>query len=67
MELNKGQNLHFSKEVSPWFWSKMSIFYAVFFRLNRSIKILSCRSRLKLPFLHYKNIEFEKWQNLQFS
>ena len=66
MELNKGQNLHFSKEVSPWFWSKMSIFYPVFFRSNRSIKILSCRSRLRLSFLHSKNIQFKKWQICSF-
>ena len=38
MNTNKSQNLHFSKWVSPWFWSKIGHFFDFLFRQNRPRK-----------------------------
>ena len=33
-KLKNSKNGHFSKKVSPWFWSKISHFFNIFFRQN---------------------------------
>ena len=39
-KFKKSKNLHFSKGVNPWFWSKMAIFPTFFFSQNKSEKCL---------------------------
>ena len=41
----KSKNLHFSKGVNPWFWSKNGHFCKFFFRQYRPGKCLLCYSR----------------------
>ena len=43
----KSKNLHFSKVVNPWFWSKNGHFSKFFFRQYRRGKSFLCYSRTK--------------------
>ena len=49
MELKTGQNLHFSKRVSPRFLSKISLFFLIFCLLDQiGLKSLLRCSRYKI-------------------
>ena len=64
----KWKNCHFSKGVSPWFWSKVGLFSIFFFKGNIGQEnvfydILERRN----AFLSYKIKNFKKWKNCHFS
>ena len=64
---NRLQTLHFSKGVSPWFWSKIGHFFDFFFlgKIGRE-KLFSNFLDRKIAFLDYKNINIKKSENLHF-
>ena len=64
----KWKNCHFSKGVSPCFWSKIDQFSIVFFfgttgQENVFYNILERKN----VFLRYKNKKFKEWKNCLFS
>ena len=67
-KFKKPKKWHFSKEVSPWFWFKIGDF-STFFSLsnigqeNLFYNILERKN----PFLGYKNKNFKKPKNWNFS
>ena len=50
MKVKKSRNCHFSKGVSPWFWSKFAIFSAFVLRQYRPGKCVLryCRTKKRL-------------------
>ena len=66
-KLKKSKNLHFSKGVNPWFWSKNGHFSTFFLgnigQENGSYEILERKN----AFLGYKNKKFKKSKNWHFS
>ena len=66
-EVQKSKNLHFSKGVNPWFWSKNGYFSNFFLgsigQENHYYDILE----RKIAFLGYKNNKFKKSINEYFS
>ena len=65
-KFKKSKNWHFSKGVSPWFWSKIGHFSTLFFRQYRPGKCVLWYSRTKNVFLGYKNNKFKKSKNWHF-
>ena len=62
-----GQNLQFSRGVSPWFWSKICIFSSLCFLDHVGPqKVFHDVLDRKLAFLDDENVEFKKWKNLHF-
>ena len=67
-KFKKSKNWPFSKEVSPWFWSKNGHFFNFFFLSNISQEnVFDDILELKNAFLGYKNKKFKKWKNWHFS
>ena len=67
-EFKKPKNWHFSKGVTPWFWSKTSHFFNFLFvgnigQENVSYEILERKN----AFLDYKMKKFKKSKNWPFS
>ena len=65
--IKKWKNCHFSKGVSPRFWSKIGHYR---FLLNGNIgqeTVFYDILERKIPFLGYKNKKFVKWKNSHFS
>ena len=63
-KFNKLKHQHFSKWVSPWFWSKISYFSICFFlgtMLQENV-VYDFLER-KIAFLGYKNKKFKKSKN----
>ena len=57
-DLKKWKNLHFSKGVGPWFWSKMWIFFHFMALRQMGHNKVSCDLLLrKLVFLDHKNTD----------
>ena len=67
IDLRKSQNLHFSKEVSPRFWSKIChfFFFSIFGEIGPE-KVFGDVVNRKLASQDYKNIGLRKSQNLHF-
>ena len=65
----KSRNWHFSKEVSPWFWSKNGHFANFFFFFGNIGKenVFCDILERKNTFLGYKNKKFKKSKNWHFS
>ena len=67
-KFKKSKNSHFSKEVNPWFWSKMAIFPTFFFLANIGQQnVFDDIIEPKNAFLGYKNNKFKKSKNWHFS
>ena len=67
-DLKESQNLHFSKRVRPWFWSKIwNFFFFSFLAKKGQVKVFGDVLNWKLAFLVYKNTDLRKSQNLHFS
>ena len=65
---NRMQTLHFSKWVSPWFWSKIGHFFDFFFLGKKAEnKRFSDLLDIIIALLEYKNINLKRSQNLHFS
>ena len=66
-KFKKSKKWHFSKEVSPWFWSKIGHF-STFFCLGNIDKenVFYDILKRKNTFLGYKNKKFEKSKNWHF-
>ena len=63
----KWKNCHFSKGVSPWFWSKIDHFSIFFFKGNIGKEnVFYDILELKNAFLGYKSKKFKKWKNCHF-
>ena len=67
-KFKKSKNWHFSKGVSPWFWSKNSHFSNYFFlgNIDQQTVFYDILER-KNAFLGYKNKKFKKSKNWHFS
>ena len=64
----KSKNWHFSKGVTPWFWSKNGHFSDLFFLGNFGQEnVLYDILERKNAFLRYKNNKFKKSKNRHFS
>ena len=59
-KINKSKNLHFSKGVNLWFWSKNGHFFKVFFQSRLVRKMSYDILERKNSFLAYKNNKFKK-------
>ena len=67
-KFKKWKNCHFSKGVSPWFWSKINHFSIVFFKGNIGQEnVFYDILERKNTFLGYKNKKFKTWNNCHFS
>ena len=67
-KFKKTKNCHFSKGVSPWFWSKNGHFSNFYFLGNRGQENVFCDIlQRKNAFLGYKNKKFKKSKNWHFS
>ena len=68
-KLKKWKNWHFSKGVSPWFWSKVGLFSTLFFLLGNigQENVFYDILERKNAFLGYENKEFKKSKNWHFS
>ena len=67
-KFEKWKNCHFSKGVSPWFWSKIGLFSIFFFNGNIGQEnVFYDILERKNAFLGYKNKKFEKRENSHFS
>ena len=67
-KFEKWKNCHFSKGVSPWFWSKIGHFSIFFFKGNIGQEnVFYDILERKNVFLRYKNKKFKKWKNCHFS
>ena len=65
---NRLQTLHFSKGVSPWFWSKIGHFFNFSFLGKKAeTKRFSDLLDIIIALLEYKNINLKRSQNLHFS
>ena len=68
MKSKKSKNWHFSKGVSPWFWSKNSHFFNFFFLANIGQEnVFYDILEGKNNFLGYKNMKSKKSKNWHFS
>ena len=57
VDLKKSQNLHFSKRVRPWFWSKIwNFFFFSFLAKKGQVKIIGDVLDWELAFLIYKKV-----------
>ena len=67
-KFKKSKNWDFSKEVNPWFWSKIGHFPIVFFlgNIGQENVFYDILERKK-TFLGYKNKKFKKSKNWDFS
>ena len=64
----KWKNCHFSKGVSPWFWSKIGLFSIFFFKGNIGQEnVFYDILERKNAFLGYKIKNLKKWKNCRFS
>ena len=65
---NRLQTLHFSKGVSPWFWSKIGHFFDFFFlgKIGREHLFGNVLDIIIAP-LDHKNINIKRSQNFHFS
>ena len=65
---NRLQTLHFSKGVSPWFWSKIGHFFDFFFlgKIGREKLFNDLLDRI-IAFLDNKTNNIKRSQNLHFS
>ena len=64
-KFKKSKNAHFSKVVSPWFWSKIGHFSTFFFFTQyRPKKCVLWYSRTKKTLLGYKNKTFKKSEKI---
>ena len=64
----KSMNWHFSKGVSPWFWSKIGHFSTLFFLFNIGLEnVFYYILERKNAFLGYKNKKLKKSKNWHFS
>ena len=60
-KFKKWKNLHFSKGVNPWFWSKKGPFFQLFFWGNRGQgNVFYNILKRKNAYLAYKNKKFKK-------
>ena len=68
MKFKKSKSWHFSKGVSPWFWSKNGTF-SNFFLLGsvRQENVFYDILEQNKAFLGYKNNKFKKYKNWHFS
>ena len=67
-KLKKSKNWDFSKEVNPWFWSKIGHFYIFFFlRQYRQGKCVLRYSRTKKSLSRLEKKKFKKSKNWDFS
>ena len=67
-KFEKLKNCHFSKGVSPWFWSKIGLSSIFFFKsyMGQENVFYDILER-KIAFLGYKNKKFKKSKNCCFS
>ena len=67
-KFKKWKNCHFSKGVSPWFWSKIGLSSIFFFKgyMGQENVFYDILER-KIAFLGYKNKKFKKSKNCCFS
>ena len=66
-KLKKSKNWHFSKGVSPWFWSKIGHFSTLFFLFNIGLEnVFYYILERKNAFLGYKNKKLKKLKNWHF-
>ena len=65
--IRKLQNLHFSRGVSPVFWSKIWNFLMLTFLAKLMKKVFENILNRKIAFLDYKNIAIRKVHSLLFS
>ena len=64
----KTENWHFSKGVTPWFWSKKNHFFNFFFLSNLGQQnVFYDILERKKAILGYKNKKFKKLKNWHFS
>ena len=67
-KFKKRKNCHFSKGVTPWFWSKIGHFSMFFFKGNIGKEnVFYDILERKNAFLGYKNKKFKEWKNCHFS
>ena len=66
-KLKKSKNWDFSKEVNPWFWSKMDHFSIFFLHNIGQENVFYDTLNRKHAFLSYKNRKFKKSKNWDFS
>ena len=67
-KFEKWKNCHFSKGVSPWFWSKIGLSSIFFFKGNIGQEnVFYDILERKNAFLGYKIKNFKKWKNCRFS
>ena len=67
IDFKKSLNLHFSKVVSPWFWSKnLKSLYCFFLDTCLLEKVFGDVLYRKLPLFDHKNIDLKKSQILHF-
>ena len=67
-KFKKSRNCHFSRGVSPWFWSKIGHFSILFFKGNIGQEnVFYDILERKNVFLRYKNKKFKKSKNCHFS
>ena len=67
-KLKKSKNLHFSKGVNPWYWSKNGHFSNFFFLGNIGQEnVFHVILERRNAFLGYKNKKFKKLKNGHFS
>ena len=66
-KIEKWKNCHFSKEVSPWFWSKIGRFSNFFLKGNIGQEnVFYDILQRKNVSLSYKNKKFKKSKNCHF-
>ena len=67
-KFKKTKNWHFSKGVSPWFWSKNDhFFHFLFLGIKGQENVFYDILERENAFLGYKNKKFEKSKNWHFS
>ena len=67
-KFKKSKNCHFSRGVSPWYWSKIGHFSILFFKGNiGQDNVFYDILERKNVFLRYKNKKFKKSKNCHFS
>ena len=67
-KFKQSKNLHFSRGVNPWFWSKNGHFsqFSFFGNIGQEYVFYDILQRKK-TFLGYKNKKFKKLKNWRFS